>query len=157
MKKMRIFELAKDLSVDTKDLLRIAKDLAISVENNMSMIDVHDIERIKKRFQKDSEKLPEQSSEETYVENERVSANVIRRRARISTPPVKPEEQLVVLEAKAEEEVLPEPEKKEEKKEKKKAQKVSEKKQMPSEPAHGTVSEPAREEISAQGTEPAAL
>jgi translation initiation factor IF-2 len=157
MKKMRIFELAKDLSVDTKDLLKIAKDLAISVENNMSMIDVHDIERIKKRFQKDSEKLPEQSSEETYVENERVSANVIRRRARISTPPVKPEEQLVVLEAKAEEEALPEPEKKEEKKEKKKAQKVSEKKQIPSEPAHGTVSEPAREEISAQGTEPAAL
>lgn len=37
------------------------KDLAISVENNMSMIDVHDIDRIKKRFQKESEKQPDES------------------------------------------------------------------------------------------------
>ena len=157
MKKMRIFELAKDLSVDTKDLLKIAKDLAISVENNMSMIDVHDIERIKKRFQKDSEKAPEQSSEEMYVENKRVSANVIRRRARVSAPPVKPEEALVVVEVKPEEETPQEPEKKEEKKEKKKAQKVSEKKQTPAETAHEMESEPAQEEIPAQGTEPVAL
>ena len=92
MKKMRVFELAKDLSVDTKDLLRIAKDLAISVENNMSMIDVHDIDRIKKRFQKDVEKLPDMPLEETY-EEKRVSSNVIRRRARIAAPSAKDEEQ----------------------------------------------------------------
>lgn len=86
MKKMRVFELAKDLSIDTKELLKIAKDLAISVENNMSMVDVHDIERIKKRVIKDTEQLEEQSSEESY-EQKRVSANIIRRRARVSTSP----------------------------------------------------------------------
>lgn len=157
MKKMRIFELAKDLSVDTKDLLKIAKDLAISVENNMSMIDVHDIERIKKRFQKDSEKLPEQSSEEMYVENKRVSANIIRRRARVSAPPVKPEEALAPIEAIPEEETLQESVNKEEKKEKKKAQKVSEKKQVPSEPSHETITESVQEEVPAQSLEPAVL
>jgi translation initiation factor IF-2 len=85
MKKMRVFELAKELSIETKELLKIAKDLAISVENNMSMVDVHDIERIKKRVQKDTEKQEEESSPETYVEK-RVSANIIRRRARVSPP-----------------------------------------------------------------------
>ncbi|HOO38077.1 MAG TPA: translation initiation factor IF-2 [Deltaproteobacteria bacterium] len=86
MKKMRVFELAKELSIEARELLKIAKDLAISVENNMSMVDVHDIERIKKRVQKDTEKLEEESSQDTYVEK-RVSANVIRRRARVSPPP----------------------------------------------------------------------
>jgi translation initiation factor IF-2 len=85
MKKMRVFELAKELSIETKELLKIAKDLAISVENNMSMVDVHDIDRIKKRVQKDTEKQEEESSPETYVEK-RVSANIIRRRARLSPP-----------------------------------------------------------------------
>ncbi|HHO75246.1 MAG TPA: hypothetical protein ENN05_02315, partial [Deltaproteobacteria bacterium] len=85
MKKMRVFELAKDLSIDTKELLKIAKDLAISVENNMSMLDVHDIDRIKKRVHKDTEKQEEDISQDTYVEK-RVSANIIRRRARVSPP-----------------------------------------------------------------------
>jgi len=44
MKKMRVFELAKELSIDAKELLRIAKDLAISVESTMSVLDVHDME-----------------------------------------------------------------------------------------------------------------
>lgn len=86
MKKMRVFELAKDLSIETRELLKIAKDLAISVENNMSMVDVHDIERIKKRVNKETEKQEEETSQDIYVEK-RVSANVIRRRARVSPPP----------------------------------------------------------------------
>ncbi len=56
MRKMRVFELAKEMSIETKDLLRVAKDLAISVENTMSVLDVHDIERIKKRLEKDTQK-----------------------------------------------------------------------------------------------------
>lgn len=91
MKKMRIFELAKELSIDARELMRVAKDLAISVENSMSMIDVHDIDRIKKRFQKESDKQPDELPQESYVVK-RVSANVIRRRARVSPPSEKAEE-----------------------------------------------------------------
>jgi translation initiation factor IF-2 len=86
MKKMRIFELAQTLSIDPKDLLKIAKDLAISVENNMSMVDVHDIERIKKRLERESEKQHEEARSEAF-EEERVSSKVIRRRARVVPPP----------------------------------------------------------------------
>jgi len=119
MKKMRVFELARDLSIDTRELMKVAKDLAISVENNMSMIDVHDIDRIKKRFQKESEKQPDESPQESYVEK-RVSANVIRRRARVVPPSEKAEEPAAAEEVKpAEERPAEEPEKKAEKKEKK--------------------------------------
>ncbi|HNU74886.1 MAG TPA: translation initiation factor IF-2 N-terminal domain-containing protein, partial [Deltaproteobacteria bacterium] len=99
--------------------MKVAKDLAISVENNMSMIDVHDIDRIKKRFQKESEKQPDESPQESYVEK-RVSANVIRRRARVVPPSEKAEEPAAAEEVKpAEERPAEEPEKKAEKKEKK--------------------------------------
>ena len=78
MKKMRVFELAKKLAIDSKELLKIAKDLAISVENNMSMLDIHDIERIRKRVSKEAQEQEESKPEEAFVE-ERVSSKVIRR------------------------------------------------------------------------------
>ncbi len=152
MKKMRVFELAKDLAVDTKDLLKIAKDLAISVENNMSMIDIHDIDRIKKRFLKDNEKLPDQPLEDSYVEK-RVSANVIRRRARVTPPSSKTEEKEEAAPAvvmKPEAEALPVHEKKPEKvekKDKKKSTKEVEEKILPQQPVEESLQ--VKEEISA--------
>ena len=89
MKKMRISELAKDLSLEAKDLLRIAKDLAISVENTMSILDVHDIERIRKRIEKDTQKTEEQDLQDVY-EEQRVSTNIIRRRAKPAPAPEAP-------------------------------------------------------------------
>lgn len=86
MRKMRVFELAKELSIDTKELLRVAKDLAISVENTMSVLDVHDIERIKKRIEKDTQKKDDEPVQDVYVE-QRVSSTIIRRRARPVTSP----------------------------------------------------------------------
>jgi translation initiation factor IF-2 len=86
MKKMRVFELAKELSIDAKELLRIAKDLAISVENTMSVLDVHDADRIKKRLEKDTQKKEEQPAVEVY-EEKRVSTTIIRRRARTVAAP----------------------------------------------------------------------
>ncbi|HVN72870.1 MAG TPA: translation initiation factor IF-2 [Desulfomonilia bacterium] len=81
MKKMRVFELAKDLSIEAKELLRVAKDLAISVENTMSILDIHDIDRIRKRIEKDTQKKEEQPLQDVY-EEKRVSTNIIRRRAK---------------------------------------------------------------------------
>jgi translation initiation factor IF-2 len=92
---MRVFELAKELSIETKDLLRVAKDLAISVENTMSVLDVHDVERIKKRLEKDTtqKKDEEQPLQEVYTEK-RVSSTIIRRRAKVAPaePAPAPEE-----------------------------------------------------------------
>jgi hypothetical protein len=99
MKKMRIFELAKDLSLEAKDLLRVAKDLAISVENTMSILDVHDIERIRKRLEKDTQKTEEQDLQDVY-EEQRVSTTIIRRRAKPAPAPEAPapEEALAKIE-----------------------------------------------------------
>ncbi len=88
-RKMRVFELAKELSLDPKDLLRIAKDLAISVDTAMSVIDGHDVERIKKRLERETQKKEEEETrvQEVY-EEKRVSTTVIRRRAKaVPTPP----------------------------------------------------------------------
>lgn len=85
-KKMRVFELAKELSLESKDLLRIAKDLAISADNPMSVLDVHDVERIKKRIERETQKKEEPQVQEVY-EEKRVSTTVIRRRVKAAQPP----------------------------------------------------------------------
>ncbi|HPR53954.1 MAG TPA: translation initiation factor IF-2 [Deltaproteobacteria bacterium] len=93
MKKMRVFELAKELSIDAKELLRIAKDLAISAENTMSVLDIHDVDRIKKRLEKDTQKKEDLPAQEVY-EEKRVSTNIIRRRAKPAPIPEPEEAQL---------------------------------------------------------------
>jgi hypothetical protein len=93
MKKMRIFELAQKFSIDEKELMKICKDLAISAENKMSQVDPHDIDRIKKRIEKSSDKQQDEIKTETFDE-ERVSSKIIRRRAKIilaEAEDVKPE------------------------------------------------------------------
>jgi len=83
--------LAKELTVDPKELMRVTKDLAIAVETTMSLLDEHDVERIRKRFEKGgNEAEPEQAhqpaapTEETV--DQRVSAGIIRRRVRKTEP-----------------------------------------------------------------------
>ncbi len=83
IKKMRIFELAQKFSIDEKDLMKICKDLAISAENKMSQVDPHDIDRIKKRLEKSTDKQQDEIKTESFDE-ERVSSKIIRRRAKIS-------------------------------------------------------------------------
>ncbi|MBN1636199.1 MAG: translation initiation factor IF-2 [Deltaproteobacteria bacterium] len=92
MKKKRVYELAKELSIEAKELLKIAKDLAISAENTMSMVDPHDIERIRKRVVKEPESQPETTSDEAY-DDKRISSKVIRRRTRITPEAQEPKEE----------------------------------------------------------------
>ncbi|MCU0576368.1 MAG: translation initiation factor IF-2 [Desulfobacterota bacterium] len=115
MKKMRIFELAKELTIDAKELLRIAKDLAISVENTMSVLDVHDVDRIKKRLEKDTQKKEEQPTQDVY-EEKRVSTNIIRRRAKAVPIPEIEEAPLKAAEGVVAEAALPEKPEEEKKK-----------------------------------------
>lgn len=117
-RKMRVFELAKELSLDPKDLLRIAKDLAISVDNTMSVLDGHDVERIKKRLEKETLKKEEELTTQEVYEEKRVSTTVIRRRAK--TPPAAPAAEAAKDEPPAEEALKPPVEPPEEKKAQKK-------------------------------------
>ncbi|MEA4847146.1 MAG: translation initiation factor IF-2, partial [Clostridiaceae bacterium] len=56
MNKIRIYELAKELGVQSKDLVTAAKELNINVNNHMSTLEDADIAAIKKRFGKTEDK-----------------------------------------------------------------------------------------------------
>jgi len=68
---MRVFELAKDLGMDQKDLLRHLLDMGIAVSNNMSVLSPEDMQMVRERVG---------GERSNVVEEKRVTTRVIRRR-----------------------------------------------------------------------------
>ena len=81
MAKMRVYELAKDLKMDSKELVRRLIEMDLDVRNHMSMVTSEQAEMVRK-------KLAESRAE--VVEEKRVTSRVIRRRRRKVKP--RPEE-----------------------------------------------------------------
>ena len=72
MNKVRVYEVAKELGLDNRELVTKMAALGIQVKNHMSALDSVDIERVKKSIEKEkTEKLVE----------ERIRPTVVRRRA----------------------------------------------------------------------------
>jgi translation initiation factor IF-2 len=80
--KKRVHELAKELSLNSKELIKTIKKLGIPVTNHMSALEPLDVERVHQHFT---------PSEEKKVVEERVRPSVIRRRVKRIVP--KPEEE----------------------------------------------------------------
>ena len=76
--RVRVYELAKDLGVQPKDLVSKVRAMAIDVANHMSQIEPADVERIRRAV--------ERERHESLVE-ERLNDTVIRRRSK-NAPPV---------------------------------------------------------------------
>jgi translation initiation factor IF-2 len=74
--KVRIYELAKDLGMQNKDLVARIRALGIEAKNHMSNLEVDDVARIKRALDKERQ--------ENLVE-ERLTATVIRRRTKDGT------------------------------------------------------------------------
>src|SRR5438132_5347044 len=74
--RVRIYELAKELGVENKDLLTKIRTLGIEAKNHMSNVGIDDVARIKRALDKERH--------ENLVE-ERLSATVIRRRTKDGT------------------------------------------------------------------------
>ncbi len=53
MAKMKVYELAKQLNIDSKEIISIAKDLGIKLSSHLSSIDDTGVERIKKNMNND--------------------------------------------------------------------------------------------------------
>ncbi|MCB2188074.1 MAG: translation initiation factor IF-2 N-terminal domain-containing protein, partial [Deltaproteobacteria bacterium] len=68
---MRVYELAKELKMDNKDLLRDMQEMGLDVRNHMSVISDEDLSTLKDRFKEDRSEV---------VEEKRVTTRVIRRR-----------------------------------------------------------------------------
>jgi translation initiation factor IF-2 len=72
MSKMRVYELAKELGMDNKDLIARLEKFGIAVKAHSSSLEDSDVERIRKEFS---------LGERNKVIEERVKSTVIRRRA----------------------------------------------------------------------------
>jgi translation initiation factor IF-2 len=71
--KVRLYEVAKDLGLQNKDLVMKVRALGIEVKNHMSNLDVEDVLRIKRAIEKERQ---------ANLVEERLSSTVIRRRSR---------------------------------------------------------------------------
>ena len=54
--KMKLYELAKEMNVSSKDLLEIAKSLGMKIKSHLSNIEDEDIEKLKKHLSNGIEK-----------------------------------------------------------------------------------------------------
>ncbi len=77
MGKMRVYELAKELKMDSKELVRMLIDMNLDVRNHMSMVSDEEAQQLR-------DKLKEGRTE--VVEEKRVTRTVIRRRRRKAEP-----------------------------------------------------------------------
>ena len=73
MAKVRVYEIAREMGVENKDLVNRIRTLGITVTNHMSSLDPDDADRIKRTLEKERQ--------ENTVER-RVSGTVIRRRSK---------------------------------------------------------------------------
>ncbi len=74
-KPMRLYELAKEVGLDNKDLLSKARSLGIECKNHMSSLEPEDVVRVRRALDKER-------AESTVTE--RLSGTVLRRRSKVS-------------------------------------------------------------------------
>lgn len=86
MEKKRVHELAKELNLNSKELIKTIKKLGIPVANHMSALEPHDVERVYQHY------TPQ---EEKKVTEERIKPSVIRRRVERLKPEPKKEEPVI--------------------------------------------------------------
>ncbi|MGD8824607.1 MAG: translation initiation factor IF-2 N-terminal domain-containing protein, partial [Myxococcales bacterium] len=78
MSKVRVYEVARELGVENRDLIQRIATLGIQVRNHMSVLDPVEVDRIKRSLEKDRG--------ETMVE-ERIRPTVVRRKRKKSAQP----------------------------------------------------------------------
>ncbi|MDH4281848.1 MAG: translation initiation factor IF-2 N-terminal domain-containing protein, partial [Myxococcales bacterium] len=81
MSKVRVYEVARELGVENRDLIQRIATLGIQVRNHMSVLDQVEVDRIKRSLDKDRS--------DTMVE-ERIRPTVVRRKRRNKTEEAEP-------------------------------------------------------------------
>ena len=73
MGKMKLYELAKELNLTSKDLLNKAKELEIKVKSHLSSLEEVDIQKLRSNFSKNVENKKEKTSENQEQKNEKTT------------------------------------------------------------------------------------
>jgi translation initiation factor IF-2 len=76
MSSMRVYELANELGIESKETLSRCRELGIPVKSHMSIIEDEDIQKLKKHLKEHARKAASEK-----IEEKRVGSTVIRRRA----------------------------------------------------------------------------
>ena len=95
MGKIKIFELAKELDMNNKDLVAIAKDLGLDVKSHLSSVEDEDAKKIRASVKKSGKKEAPKSENKSKEENnekatKKTTGNVIIRREVIVEEDQKP-------------------------------------------------------------------
>src|SRR5699024_4293986 len=76
MSKMRVYELAKELNISTKDFLVKLKDLGLDIKSHMEMIEGEELDIVKELFNKNNKKQGNDKVEENKIQgNDKVEEN----------------------------------------------------------------------------------
>lgn len=76
MSKMRVYELAKELNISTKDFLVKLKDLGLDIKSHMEMIEGEELDIVKEFFDKNNKKQGNDKVEENKIQgNDKVEEN----------------------------------------------------------------------------------
>ena len=73
MEKIRVYELAKQLNVSTKDLMSILKDNKIEVKSHMSTLDKDQIAKVKSFYEKQKKVQTSQNNSKSNDENKKIT------------------------------------------------------------------------------------
>ncbi len=91
MAKLRVYELAKELGLDNKEIMARLREIDVPVKSHMSVVPDDSIEKIKKSMSEEKKDVAEGG-----VEEKRVGSSVIRRRSRPAKPSEEAEQQAKV-------------------------------------------------------------
>ena len=73
MEKIRVYELAKQLNVSTKDLMSKLKDNKIEVKSHMSTLDKDQIAKVKSFYEKQKKVQTSQNNSKSNDENKKIT------------------------------------------------------------------------------------
>ena len=78
MAKIKIYEIAKELKIDNKDVLETAKKMGLKVTSHLSGIEENDVKRLKENLKKSEKDIKPEKMEK--AERNRLRAQLIRER-----------------------------------------------------------------------------
>src|SRR5580698_3286155 len=85
--KIKVYELAKELGLDSQHLVDVIQRLGVDIKNPMSVLGSEEVRSVREYYRKQkplSKSMPQPTTTKSSVTEKRVGATVIRRRAKAS-------------------------------------------------------------------------
>src|ERR1700722_10096048 len=88
--RIKVYELAKELGVDSQHLVDVIQRLGVDIKNSMSVLGTEEVRSVREYYRKQrplsKASVPAATNSKSPVTEKRVGATVIRRRAKSTEP-----------------------------------------------------------------------